>query len=376
MYPVITTFDHLVFAEAPKLIYWELTRACDLACTHCRAEAIAERDPWELSTEEAKALLAELRAFGDPPPQLVMTGGDPLKRPDFFDLVRHGRSIGMPVSVAPSGTPLLTPDAISALAENGVMSMSLSIDGATASSHDRFRGVPGCFDTTMRAIHAVRAAAIPLQINTLVTPETMTELPGVFRLLRDLGIMRWSLFYLIATGRGRALREIRPSEAEALHNWLYDILKTASFAIKATEAPHFRRVAYMRMRLEGLDDASIRQTPIGRGFGIRDGNGIMFISHTGDVYPSGFLPVVAGNVRRQSPVSIYRHAEIFTRIRNADQYAGKCGLCEFRWICGGSRARAFAETGDAMGSDPLCAYRPEAALVGATEGDRGWAPDE
>lgn len=376
MYPVITAFDHLVFAEAPKLIYWELTRACDLACKHCRAEAIAERDPLELSTEEAKALLAELRAFGDPPPQLVMTGGDPLKRPDFFELIRHGRSVGLPISVAPSGTPLLTSDAISALADNGVVSMSLSIDGSTAESHDRFRGVAGCFDTTMRAIHAVRAAAIPLQINTLVTPETMTELPGVFRLLRDLGIMRWSLFYLIATGRGRALREIRPSEAEALHNWIYDIVKTAPFAIKATEAPHFRRVAYMRMRLEGLDDAAIRQTPVGRGFGIRDGNGIMFISHTGDVYPSGFLPVVAGNVRRQSPVSLYRHSEIFTQLRDADQYAGKCGLCEFRWVCGGSRARAFAETGDPMGSDPLCAYRPEAALVGATEGDREWAPGE
>src|SRR5574337_536242 len=369
MYTVITGFDHLVFAEAPKLIYWELTRACDLVCTHCRAEAIAMRDPFELSTDEAKALLGQLRAFGDPPPQLVMTGGDPLKRPDFFDLVRHGRSIGMPVSVAPSGTPLLTPDAIAMLADNGVMSMSLSIDGATAMSHDRFRGVTGCFDTTMRAIQAVRAAGIPLQINTLVTPETMAELPGVFRLLKDLGIMRWSLFYLIATGRGRALREIRPSEAEALHNWIYDIVKTAPFAIKATEAPHFRRVAYMRMRMEGLDDAAIRQTPIGRGFGIRDGNGIMFISHTGDVYPSGFLPVVAGNVRQQSPVSIYRHSEIFTRIRDVDQYAGKCGLCEFRWVCGGSRARAFAETGDAMGSDPLCAYRPEAALIGATAGD-------
>lgn len=371
MYPVITGFDHLVFTEAPKLIYWELTRACDLVCTHCRAEAIAMRDPFELSTEEAKALLGQLRTFGDPPPQLVMTGGDPLKRPDFFELVRHSRSIGMPTSVAPSGTPLLTPEAIKALADNGVMSMSLSIDGATAESHDKFRGVAGCFATTMRAIQAVRSAGIPLQINTLVTPETMGELPGVFRLLADMGIMRWSLFYLIATGRGRALREIRPSEAEALHNWIYDIVKTAPFAIKATEAPHFRRVAYMRMRLEGLDDAAIRQTPIGRGFGIRDGNGIMFISHTGDVYPSGFLPVTAGNVRRQSPVTIYRDSEIFTHLRDADQYGGKCGMCEFRWVCGGSRARAFAETGDPNGSDPLCAYRPEAALVGAADGDRG-----
>ncbi len=364
--PCPAAVDNLVFADAPKLVYWELTRACDLACKHCRAEAIAQRDPRELSSEEAKALLGELRAFGDPPPQLVMTGGDPLKRPDFFDLLQHGRGIGLPVSVAPSGTPLLTRDAIGALATNGVESMSLSIDGPTAEIHDRFRGVGGCFDATIQAANAMRAAAISLQVNTLVTAETAEHLPGVFRLLFDMGIMRWSLFYLIGTGRGRELREIRPSQAEVLHHWVYDLTKTAPFAIKTTEAPHFRRVAYLRMRAEGRDEAEIRRTPVGRGFGIRDGNGIMFISHIGDVYPSGFLPVAAGNVRHQSPVSLYRHAELFMAIRDADQYGGKCGQCEFRRICGGSRARAFAATGDVLGSDPLCAYSPE-SLVGAVD---------
>jgi radical SAM protein len=364
--PCPAAVDNLVFADAPKLVYWELTRACDLACTHCRAEAIAQRDPRELSTEEAKALLGELRAFGDPSPQLVMTGGDPLKRPDFFDLLQHGRGIGLPVSVAPSGTPLLTRDAIWALAANGVESMSLSIDGPTAEIHDRFRGVAGCFDATIQAANTMRAAAISLQVNTLVTAETAEHLPGVFRLLFDMGIMRWSLFYLIGTGRGRELREIRPSQAEVLHHWVYDLTKTAPFAIKTTEAPNFRRVAYLRMRAEGRDEAEIRRTPVGRGFGIRDGNGIMFISHTGDVYPSGFLPVVAGNVRRQSPVTLYRHAELFTAIRDVDQYGGKCGQCEFRRICGGSRARAFAATGDVLGSDPLCTYAPE-CLAGTVD---------
>jgi radical SAM protein len=365
MPPCATEVDRLVFAKAPKLVYWELTRACDLACKHCRAEAIAQRDPRELSTEDAKALLAEFRAFGDPPPQLVMTGGDPLKRPDFFDLLQHGRGIGLPVSVAPSGTPLLTPEAIGALAARGVESMSLSIDGATAEAHDRFRGIAGCFDATVRAANTMREAAIPLQINTLVTAETAADLPGVFRLLLDLGIMRWSLFYLIGTGRGRDLREIRPSEAEVLHHWLYDLSRTAPFAIKATEAPHFRRVAYLRMQAEGLDEAAIRRTPVGRGFGIRDGNGIMFISHIGEVYPSGFLPVVAGSVRDDSPVSLYRHAELFTAIRDVDRYGGKCGRCEFRGICGGSRARAFAATGDVLGSDPLCTYAPESLAAEA-----------
>ena len=364
--PFAIEVDRLVFAKAPKLVYWELTRACDLACKHCRAEAIAQRDPRELSTDEAKALLAELRAFGDPPPQLVMTGGDPLKRPDFFDLVQHGRDVGLPVSVAPSGTPLLTQGAIAALAAHSVESMSLSIDGATAEAHDRFRGIAGCFDATVRAANAMREARIPLQVNTLVTAETASDLPGVFRLLLDLGIMRWSLFYLIGTGRGRDLREIRPSQAEVLHHWVYDLSRTAPFAIKATEAPHFRRVAYLRMRAEGLDEAAIRRTPVGRGFGVRDGNGIMFISHIGEVYPSGFLPVTAGSVRDDSPVSLYRHAELFTTIRDVDRYAGKCGRCEFRGICGGSRARAFAATGDVLGSDPLCPYAPE-SLAGEVD---------
>ena len=358
--------NELIFSDAPRLVYWELTRACDLACKHCRAEAVARRDRRELSTTEATALLEELQGFGYPPPQLVMTGGDPLKRPDFFELVRHGVALGIPVSIAPSGTPLLTREAIAALAASGVKSISLSIDGSTAETHDRFRGVAGCFGATLKAARCVTEEAIPLQVNTLVTAETVGELPGVFRLLLELGIIRWSLFYLIGTGRGRDLREVRPSQCEMLHHWMYDLSKTAPFAIKATEAPHLRRVVYMRMREEGLDAAAIRLTAVGKGFGIRDGNGIMFISHIGEVFPSGFLPAAAGNVRQQTPVEIYRRSNIFTRIRDVERYAGKCGRCEFRWICGGSRARAFASSGDLLGSDPLCPYVPE-SLAGGLE---------
>ncbi len=350
--------DRLVFADAPRLVYWELTRACDLACKHCRAEAVPERDPRELRTGEAKALLEEILSFGEPLPQLVMTGGDPLKRRDFFELVRHGVRLGIPVSVAPSATRLLTLEAIRLMKASGVQSMSLSLDGSTPETHDRFRGVEGCFEFTLRAARHIREAEIPLQVNTLVTAGSVAELPGIFRLLIELGVMRWSLFYLIGTGRGRDLREIRPSECERLHHWLYDLSKTARFPIKATEAPHFRRVASLRMLAEGLDKATIERTAIGRGFGIRDGNGIMFISHAGDVYPSGFLPLAAGNVRQQSPAAIYRHSVLFTRIRNTDGYAGKCGRCEFKRICGGSRARAFAATGDPLESDPLCVYTP------------------
>lgn len=350
--------DRRVFSDAPRLVYWELTRACDLACKHCRAEAVPTCDPRELGTEEAKALLKELLSFGEPRPQLVMTGGDPLKRPDFFELLEHAVNLGIPGSVAPSATRLLTREAIRLMKASGVQSMSLSLDGSTPETHDRFRGVQGCFESTLYAARHVTEAEIPLQVNTLVTTGTVAELPGIFRLLTEMGIMRWSLFYLIGTGRGRDLREIRPSECELLHHWLYDLSKTTRFPIKATEAPHFRRVASMRMLAEGLDEAAIERTAIGRGFGIRDGNGIMFISHTGIVYPSGFLPLAAGNVRQQSPAAIYRHSNLFTRIRDTDGYAGKCGRCEFKRICGGSRARAFAATGNPMASDPLCIHTP------------------
>jgi radical SAM protein len=370
MNPEGNGFGHLVFGDAPRLIYWELTRACDLACRHCRAEAMARRDPRELGTEEAKGLLNEILAFGAPLPHLVMTGGDPLKRSDFFDLVRYAVRLGIPVSIAPSVTRLLTRDAIRALKASGIQSLSLSLDGSRADAHDRLRGVEGCFASTLEAIRHVREAGIPLQVNSLVTAETLPDLPGIFRLLQTLEVVRWSLFYLIGTGRGRQLREIRPKQCELLHRWLYDLSTTAPFLVKATEAPHFRRVVYVRMRAEGRDVAAIERTAIGRGFGVRDGNGIMFVSHMGDVYPSGFLPLSAGNVRQQRPSALYRRSDLFARIRDVEAYGGKCGRCEFRGICGGSRARAFAATGDPLGSDPLCAYRPPGARHRADQSSR------
>ncbi|MFN4218564.1 MAG: TIGR04053 family radical SAM/SPASM domain-containing protein [Candidatus Bipolaricaulia bacterium] len=353
--------SQLVFSEAPMLVYWELTRACDLACKHCRAEAIAHRDPGELSTAEAKTLLGQLRSFGTPAPHLVMTGGDPLKRPDLFELIEHAIHLGLKVSIAPSGTNNLTRDVIAHFKACGVQSMSLSLDGSTAEKHDAFRGVAGCFAWTLQAARYAHEEGLPLQINTLVTADTAEDLPHIYELLKGLGIMRWSLFFLVAVGRGRLLRELTPARCEALHHWLYDLSKEAPFAVKTTEAPHFRRVAFLRMRAEGLDVMSIRRTSFGMGFGIRDGNGIMFISHVGQVYPSGFLPLAAGNVRQRSPVEIYRNADLFISIRDIDRLKGKCGRCEFKAICGGSRARAYASTRDYLESDPLCPYQPRAS---------------
>lgn len=340
------------------MLYWEMTRACDLACRHCRAEAIPWRDPDELTTDEASVLLRQILEFGEPLPHLVCTGGDPLKRPDLQVIVAEATGLGIGVSLAPSATPHLTREAIVGLKSAGVRSFSLSLDGSAATRHDRFRGVAGCYDLTLRAAKAVREEGLPLQLNTLVTDETLDDLPALYDLACALEIVRWSLFFLVPVGRGRALREVMPAQAEEVMRWLYERSREAPFAIATTEAPHFRRVALTRMQAEGLTTQVIRRSAIGRGFGVRDGNGVMFISHRGEVYPSGFLPLAVGNVRTASLVDLYRHAPVFTELRDHERLRGKCGRCPFSAICGGSRARAYAHTGDYLASDPLCAYEP------------------
>ncbi|MDR5709283.1 MAG: TIGR04053 family radical SAM/SPASM domain-containing protein [Armatimonadota bacterium] len=347
-----------VFDRTPLLVYWELTRACDLACRHCRAEAIPERHPRELSTQQGRRMLREALAFGPPLPHWVFTGGDPFKRPDLTELVEEARTLGFGVSLAPSATPLVTEAAIRRLARSGVQAISLSLDGSTPERHDALRGIPGCFDLTLRLARRIREEGIQLQINTLITASTVEDLPAIYELVRELGIVRWSLFFLIRVGRGQVLEEVTPQQAERLCHWLFDLSASAPFAIKTTEAPHYRRVAFVRMRNWGLDEATIASTSVGRGFGVRDGNGIVFVSHTGEVYPSGFLPLRAGNVRERSLVELYRHADLFVRIRDTSLLGGKCGRCPFREICGGSRARAYAYTGDPLASDPLCPYQP------------------
>jgi radical SAM protein len=346
------------FLQAPQRIYWELTRACDLACRHCRAEAIPWRDVRELTPGEARGFLTALREFGDPAPHLVLTGGDPLKRPDFWDLLAHGVALGLGMSVAPSGTPTLTSDVVQRFKATGATAMSLSLDGSDPARHDGFRGVPGCFERTLAAGHAALSAGLTLQINTLVTTETVPDLPAIAEVIERLGAGRWSLFFLIEVGRGRGLGQLGPALCEQVLTWLWRRAGRTSAAITTTEAPHYRRVALQGGRVEDGPRAGRRLEGLRRGFGIRDGNGIMFVSHTGDVQPSGFLPLTAGNVRTARPVDVYRRAPLFRRLRETDGFGGRCGRCEFREICGGSRARAFAATGDPMAEDPLCAYTP------------------
>lgn len=354
----VPSAQRYVFSGAPRMVYWETTRACNLACRHCRANAISRRDPGELSTGEARSLPEEIAAFGPPMPHVVFTGGDPLQRRDLEELIAYGRERGLAISLAPSVTPLLTRERLAAVVAAGAQSISLSLDGATPATHDTFRGVSGTFVETLTVAHWVADLSVPLQLNTLVTAETVNELPAVYRLALTMAPMRWSLFFLVAMGRGQALQGLSPADAETVLHWVYTVAREAPFAVAATEAPHYRRIVFEQMRAEGLTPAQVHDSALGRGFGIRDGNGVMFISHTGQVTPTGFLPVVTGNVRTASLVELYHHHEAFMVLRDAGRLHGKCSRCEYRWICGGSRARAYAHTGDYLASDPLCAYQP------------------
>ncbi|MGC8634091.1 MAG: TIGR04053 family radical SAM/SPASM domain-containing protein [Candidatus Limnocylindrales bacterium] len=350
-----------VFARAPMLVYWETTLACGLACRHCRATAQPDRSPDELTTAEGERLLDDIPAFGRPYPHVVFTGGDPLRRPDLEALVGAATARGIGSSLAPAVTPDMTRERLAALKAAGIQTMSFSLDGSDAARHDGFRGVPGTFEMTLRAVEWAHQVGLPLQINTLVTDETLDDLPAIYALMGRLGIIRWSLFFLISVGRGTALREISPAQSERLNHWLYDLSKEAPFAIKTTEAMHYRRVAMRRLQAEGLDEAAIAATPVGRGFGVRDGNGIVFVAHDGAIFPSGFLPLATGNVRTDRLTTVYRTHPVFTSIRDVSKLKGRCGHCPYAAICGGSRARAYAWTGDYLETDPLCPFVPPAA---------------
>lgn len=343
--------------ERPFVLIWEVTQACELACKHCRADAEPLRHPGELTTAEGKQFLEEARRFGDGQ-LVVLSGGDPLAREDTVELIDHGTDIGLRMTLTPSGTASLTPERILDLADAGLRRMALSIDCGTAATHDEFRQEEGSFEQTLQAARATREAGLPLQINTTVCAETVDELPAIRELVADLGAVLWSVFFLVPIGRGRVLDPISPERAERVMEWLRDIADDAPFGIKTTEAPHYRRVALER---GGQAKAATHSSSdsIGRRMGITAGNGFAFVSHLGDVYPSGFLPKAAGNVREEGIVGVYQDSDLFQSLRDSDALRGKCGACEYRNVCGGSRSRAFAYTQDALASDPLCAYVPD-----------------
>ena len=351
------------FSRNPMLVYWEMTQACGLACKHCRAEAVPSADPLELTTQESKKFLDQLLDFGDPLPHVILTGGDPLRRKDIYPIIDYARGIGLDISITPAATTELSNDAITKLRDHGIQALGLSLDGSCAEKHDAIRNVPGTFDRTICAARHAGHIGVPIQVNTLVSEETADDLPAIYELLRtSFPVMRWSLFFLISVGRGKALNEVTPQQGERIMDWVIDLVPNAPFAVKTTEAPSYRRVAINKMRQDGMAAHDMKKTAVYRGFQIRDGHGIVFVSNRGDVYPSGFLPLYSGSVRNGSLKDIYRDSEIFRALHKPNEFHGKCGFCEYSHICGGSRARAFAHTGDALGSDPFCPYEPEAAV--------------
>jgi radical SAM protein len=369
----IADFD---FNKSPFVVIWETTRSCDLACRHCRAEAVPYRNPNELSTDEAKAMLRKVREFGNV--VFVLSGGDCLKRPDVFELVRYGFELGLRMGVTPATTPLATPEAIMNFKDAGISRLAVSLDGSNPEIHDAFRRVDGSFDWGIRILEECRRLGISTQVNTVIARHNIDDFDNLAALMERLGIVFWEVFFLVPTGRAKPGDVASADEYEKIFNKMYDLSKTAPFDIKATAAPQYSRVIMERQvaeRRAGSRDEKpdvltggvmfSLSDGIGRARSVNDGDGFMFISHTGEIMPSGFLPIVAGNVRTDDLTQVYRESPVFTQLRRREEIKGKCGVCEYLKVCGGSRARAYGMTGDFMESEPFCAHIPKkyAAMV-------------
>lgn len=345
-------FDH-----SPFIVFYEVTRACDLICKHCRASAQPECHPEELDGARARMLIEQLASFPKPP-MLVFTGGDPAKRADIFDLIRHGVACGLEVSLTPSATPLVTPEFVAGLAKAGLHRLAVSLDGADAATHDAFRGVEGTFDRALRIIRDARAVNLPIQVNTTITRYNAHQVDAMADLLAELGIVLWSVFLLIPVGRGLAEQRIAADEYEQVFEQLWKHAQRGRFGVKTTEAHHYRRFVLQHkgnpQHVPGPDGSPVQRAPIG----INDGKGVMFISHTGEIFPSGFMPLLCGRFPQESVVDVYQKSENFRNLRDPDKFGGKCGVCEYRHVCGGSRARAYAVSGDPLGPEPDCNYIP------------------
>lgn len=340
-----------------RLIAWEVTRSCNLACRHCRAEAHPEPYPGELDTVEAKALIDTFPQVGNP--IIIFTGGDPMLRPDVYELAAYAKERGLRCVMSPNGT-LITPEKARRIAEAGIQRCSISIDGPDAASHDAFRGMPGAFSAALRGIEDLKRAGVAFQINTTVTKSNLEDFKKIFDLCERVGAAAWHIFLLVPMGRASDLEEevITAQEYEDVLHWFYDFRKTTRMHLKATCAPQYYRILRQRARAEGVPvtpaifgmDAMTR--------GCLGGTGFCFISHVGQVQPCGYLTLDCGNVRETPFPEIWRHAKPFLQFRDQANYKGKCGVCEFHNVCGGCRARAWSMHGDYLEEEPLCVYQP------------------
>jgi AdoMet-dependent heme synthase len=359
------------FDTSPLMFYYEVTLACDLVCKHCRASAQERPHPEELSTAQAKALLDQVAEFPRRPTP-VFTGGDPLKRADLLELIRHAVVAGLQPALTPSATPLATFEAFERVREGGVRSLGISLDGMDAATHDAFRGLTGSFDRTMEMLGFARSLGMAVQVNTTITRRNVHQVDAIADLLATKGIAMWSVFFLVPVGRGVEEGRISPAEYETVFERLWAHSRRQPYAVKTTEAPHYRRYVLQHGGdpLAGPRDAEEataahrHRAPLGVG----DGKGIMFVSHTGEIFPAGFLPLCCGRFPQDSVIDVYQNHPVFRALRDPEGFKGRCGRCEYRRVCGGSRARAFALTGDFLETDPDCCYEPKRSAAIIHEG--------
>ena len=348
------------FDRTPFLVFWEITQACDLVCDHCRACAQPDRHPEELNLPLCHKLIEQLASFPQRP-ILVLTGGDPMKRDDVFDIIWAGVDAGLTVTMTPSATPLVTPQAIEQLKAAGLSRLAVSLDGVDAATHDGIRGVERSFQQALQIIREARAVRLPVQINTMVSKRNVEQVDVMAEFIADLDIILWSVFFLVPVGRGVAEQRIAPEQYEEVFERLWHHAETKPYSIKTTEAHHYRRFVLQRggNPQRGTGELAEHADRVQRApLGVSDGKGCMFVSHIGQILPSGFLPIEAGRFPRDSVVEVYQDSPIFKQLRDPDGFGGKCGRCEFRQICGGSRARAYAVTGDYLAAEPDCVYQP------------------
>jgi len=394
----------------PRLIFWEVTKGCNLRCIHCRASATELSSPKDLSTHTALGIIDQIAEAYNP--ILVLSGGEPLYRSDIFQLARYGTDKGLRVALATNGT-LVTKEVARMIVDSGVKRVSISLDGADAVTHDSFRGIPGAFEAAVQGLRNLQRLGMSVQINMTIARHNAKQLPEVLQLAKSLGADALHTFLLVPVGCGvdiAAEQMVPPEEYEKMLNWFYDQSLTGGIELKATCAPHYFRVVRQRRAAErrsaaaheavasGISDpAAIGPTealmPGGTGISLRPqashptghhtghpsghpsdmnamtkgclaGTGVCFISHEGEVFPCGYLPVIAGDLRKQKFVDIWRDAEVFNALRDTGNLKGKCGCCEFRNVCMGCRARAFAATGDYLDEEPFCVYEPRMKNLG------------
>jgi radical SAM protein len=364
---------HADFNLAPFTIAWEVTRACAFACKHCRADAQHQRHPDELTTDESKRLIDRLAEFGNP--ILIFTGGDPMMRRDLNDLIAYATQKGLRCSLTPTATALPTVERLEKARDAGIRRVALSLDAPTPDIHDAFRQVKGSWDRTLRILHNTQQVGMSAQVNTTVSRHNISVLKDMVPFVEEVGAVQWSVFFLVPTGRAQAKWMVSAEEHEQTFHWLYELSQEAPFDIKATAAPMYRRVAIERKKAQAANQQGGEPVTFqGAGFqyadglhrptkGVNDGNGFLFISHIGEIMPSGFLPVDTGNVRQDDIVQVYREHTVFKALRDPEQLKGKCGICEYRDVCGGQRGRAYGVTGDYLETDPACVYEPQVGAL-------------